>query len=90
MTGRPQPERRYRDDERQRAYELGFDQEYEHDSFALLDRIEVAVDAELDDARRCEFRAAWLEGAAAALVELARRQREGAEFARAWEEAPPA
>jgi len=84
MTGRPSPDRRYQDDDRQHAYETGWHQEYEHDSFTLLDRIEQAVDHEHDDAKRCELRAAMLEGAADALLTLADAQHEGAAFARAW------
>lgn len=84
---RPTPERRYLEPNLQQAFELGFDQEYDHDSFVLLDRIEIAVGGEPDDATRCELRAAWLEGAAAALVELAERQYQGAAFARAFDEA---
>jgi hypothetical protein len=72
-----------RDAELQAAYEAGFHQEYDHDSFALLDRIETAVDGEPDDACRCELRAAWLEGAAEALLELADRQRDNAALWRA-------
>ena len=37
MTGRPQPERRYEDDDRQRAYEQGWQQCWDHDSFRVLD-----------------------------------------------------
>jgi hypothetical protein len=81
---RPQPETRYQDDRLQHAYEQGFAQCYDHESFQLLDRIEVAVDGAADQAERCRRRAAMLEGAAAALEELANRQHEGAAFARAW------
>ena len=47
-------------------------------------RIEVATDGELGPGKRCELRAAMLEGAAAALLDLADRQRAGAAFERAW------
>jgi hypothetical protein len=90
MTDRPKPGRRYLDEPEQSAYENGWRQEYDHDSFALLDRIEVAIDDVRDDAERCRLRAAWLEGAADALLELADRQHEGAAFARALEESPAA
>lgn len=76
---------RYLDGPEQAAYATGWHQMYDHDSFRTLDWIEVAVDEVVGEAGRCRPRAAMLEGAAAALVELARRQREGAEFARAWE-----
>ena len=78
MTGRPTVERRYEDDDRQRAYETGWRQQWDHDSFRTLDWIEHAVDHEHDEARRCELRAAMLEGCADALLELADRQMEGA------------
>lgn len=85
MTDRPTPMRRYLEADLQTAYEAGFAQEYDHDSFALLDRIEVAVDDVADEVSRCEHRAAWLEGAADALLELAERQHDGAAFARAFD-----
>lgn len=85
MTERPTPERRYPDDDRQVAYEAGWRQEYRHDSFRTLDWIEVAVDDVRDEAARCELRAAMLEGAADALLELADQQHAGAAFARAWD-----
>jgi hypothetical protein len=80
MTGRPQPERHYANEQLQAAYELGFAQCYDHDSFRMLDWIEVAVDGVAGEAERCRRRAAMLEGAAAALEELADRQHEGAAF----------
>lgn len=85
MTERPTPERRYHDDERQVAYESGWRQMYDHDSFRTLDWIEVAVEHAPDESTRCELRAAMLEGCADALLELADRQHEGAVFARACE-----
>ena len=83
MTDRPAPERRYLDADLQTAYEAGWHQEYDHESFQLRDRIEIAVDDVHDEATRCEHRAAMLEGAADALLELAERQHEGAAFAAA-------
>jgi len=70
-------------DDRRRFQELGYRQCYDHDSFAMLDWIEQAVDDVRDDATRSELRAAMLEGAAEALLEFAERQHEGAAFARA-------
>jgi hypothetical protein len=81
MTGRPQPERRYADEQLQAAFETGFSQTWDHDSFRTLDWIEVAIDDIADQAERCRRRAAMLEGCAAALEELADRQHEGAAFA---------
>lgn len=81
MTDRP-VERRYEDDDRQAAYVTGFQQMYDHDSFRTLDWIEHAVDDVVGEAERCRRRAAMLEGAAAALEELADRQLEGAAL---WE-----
>ena len=83
MSGRPTPERRYEDDARQHAYEAGFAQQYDHDSFRTLDWIEHAVDHEHDEAARCELRAAMLEGCADALLDLADRQMESAVLWRA-------
>jgi hypothetical protein len=85
VTGRPSPERRYPDEQLQAAYETGFGQMYDHDSFRTLDWIEVAVDEVVGEAGRCRRRAAMLEGAADALLELAERQHEGAGFAAEWE-----
>jgi hypothetical protein len=82
MTG----QRRYLDEPEQRAYEAGFRQMYDYDSFRTLEWIEVAVDDVHGEAERCRRRAAMLEGAADALLELADRQHEGAVFARALEE----
>jgi hypothetical protein len=84
MTSRQQPERRYQDEALQTAYALGWRQEYDHDSFRVLDWIEVAVDHVADQAERCRLRAAMLEGAASALEEPADRQHEGAAFAAEW------
>ena len=86
MNG-PEPLRRYLEPDLQAAYQAGWHQEYDHESFGLLDRIETAVDEQHDEATRSEHRAAWLEGAADALLELADRQHEGAAVARALEEA---
>ena len=78
---RPEPARRYLDEPEQHAYETGWRQMYDHDSFRTLDWIEVAVDGVQGEAARCRRRAAMLEGAADALLELADRQHEGAAFA---------
>jgi hypothetical protein len=84
MIDPPAPERRSQNDERQRFYKAGWRQRaYDHDSFALLDRIEHAVDDEPDDARRCELRAVMREGARDALSSSPTAHHEGAAFARA-------
>ena len=75
---RPSPERRYQDDGRQRAYETGWRQCWDHDSARVLDWIAHAVDHVHDEAERCRRRAAMLEGCADALQELADRQLESA------------
>ena len=87
-----QPDQRYQDPGRQGAYEAGFAQMYDHDSFAFLERVEGIVDSHLDDdlaardpGARADARAAALEGAADALRNLARGQRDGARFARQFE-----
>lgn len=84
MTGRPTSERRYLDDPEKHAYEQGFAQIYDHDSFHTLEWIEAAVDGVHDVAERCRRRGAMLEGCADALLELAERQHEGAAFAQAF------
>jgi hypothetical protein len=81
LAGRPSPDRRYADEQLQAAYETGFQQTYDRDSFRMLDWVEVAVDQVAGEAERCRRRAAMLEGCAAALEELADRQHEGAAFA---------
>ncbi len=58
---RPEPARRYLDGPEQAAYETGWHQMYDHDSFRTLDRIEVAVDEVVGEAERCRRRAAMLE-----------------------------
>jgi hypothetical protein len=66
----------------QSAYEQGFAQEYDHDSFALLDRIEGAIDGIGDDLTRWQHREAWLRGAADALIVLANAQASSGRAAR--------
>jgi hypothetical protein len=85
MSDSTAPDRRYRDGDLQAAYEQGWHQEYDHSSFELLERAEGVLDDVPDEAERCRRRAAWLEGAADALLELADRQHEGAAIAQAWE-----
>jgi len=82
----PSPDRCYRDEQLQAAFEAGHAQMYDHDSFRTLDWIEHAVDDVADQADRCRRRAAMLEGAAAALQELADRQLESAVL---WETPTP-
>jgi hypothetical protein len=90
MTFRPEPARRYEQDSLQAAYASGFQQMYDHDSFAFKDRMEGMVkltippeDLEADPELRAEGMAAALEGAAEALRALAEQAREGARFGRA-------
>jgi hypothetical protein len=80
MTARPQPPRRYLDADLQAAYAVGFEQEYEHDSFALLNRF---------SGLQGELLAAALFGAADVLIELAERQPDGAADRRLWEVSEP-
>ena len=79
---RPAPGRLYDADDLQAAYESGYGQMYDHDSFVFLDRLDAIVESLRDeelDREETELRAAALEGAAAALRALA---------ARMWEAAP--
>ena len=79
---RPTPGRLYDADDLQAAYESGYGQMYDHDSFVFLDRLDAIVESLRDeelDREECELRAAALEGAAAALRALA---------AGMWEAAP--
>ncbi len=86
MTGPPTSEPRYPDAERQAAYSWGWERMYHVDSLPFRDAVEVEVEVEdaANDARRCSWRAAALEGAARALADRAYGQRQGALFARAW------
>lgn len=73
---RPQPRAgRYKRPELQSAYENGFTQEYDHDSFMLLQRFSWILD-ETPGADGVERIAAMLEGAADALHALAKARRE--------------
>jgi hypothetical protein len=60
---------------------MGFAQEYDHDSFVLLDRFKWILEEALTDVLAAERMAAALDGAADALHELARQRRE---HAREW------
>ena len=73
---KPQPNpNRFSIPELQQAYEHGFNQEYDHDSFTLLDRFQwLADDAESEEGRG-HLISAMLEGASAALDALAREYR---------------
>lgn len=68
-TANPDPFKRR---ELQDAYEAGFDQEYDHDSFSLLDRLGWLLGDADSSAAGAERMAAMLEGAADALHALAR------------------
>jgi hypothetical protein len=61
--------------ELQEAYEDGFDQEYDHDSFVLLDRFAWMLDEADSAVLGAERIAAMLDGAADALHALARARR---------------
>lgn len=74
MTHQPQPAR-YKRAELQDAYAAGFRQEYDHDSFVLLDRFSWILD-ETPGAAGTERMAAMLEGAADALRALAKARRD--------------
>lgn len=79
---RPTAGRLYDADDLQAAYESGYGQMYDHDSFVFLDRLDAIVESLRDeelDREECELRAAALEGAASALRALA---------AGMWEAAP--
>lgn len=73
MLPTPDPQRFSRP-ELQDAYELGFHQEYDHDSFTLLNRFEWMLDEAGSSAAGAERIAAMLEGAADALRALARQR----------------
>jgi len=75
MTYEPQVGR-YKRAELQQAYEDGFRQEYDHDSFVLLDRFSWMLDEAPTGADGTERMAAMLEGAADALRALAKARRE--------------
>jgi hypothetical protein len=79
---RPTPGQLYGADDLQAAYESGYGQMHDHDSFVFLDRLDAIVESLRDeelDREEAELRAAALEGAADALRALA---------AGMWEAAP--
>jgi hypothetical protein len=79
---RPTRGRRYDADDLQAAYESGYGQMFDHDSFVFLDRLDAIVDSLRDeelDREEAELRAAALEGASDALC---------APAAGMWEAAP--
>lgn len=78
----PKPDR-FKRPELQEAYETGFHQEYDHDSFALLDRFSHLLDEAPDSGAGAERMAAMLDGAADALRALARQRRQDAPTLRA-------
>jgi hypothetical protein len=76
-SGVPQPSAtRYERPELQAAYEDGFRQEYDHDSFVLLDRFAWILEDTPSGADGAERMAAVLEGAADALRTLAKQRRD--------------
>jgi hypothetical protein len=80
---KPEPKAgRFKRPELQEAYEHGFHQEYDHDSFVLLDRFGWMLD-DAGAALGAERRAAMLDGAADALRALARARRDDVPLLRA-------
>ena len=77
---------RFKRRELQEAYELGYHQEYEHDSFALLHRFEWMLDQAPTVTLGAERLAAMLDGAADALHALARVRRDDRPELRAVDE----
>jgi hypothetical protein len=76
-AGKPQPDPdRFARVELQQAYEAGFDQQYGHDSFALLERFAWMLDDAKTAVLGAERIAAMLDGAADALHALARARRD--------------
>jgi hypothetical protein len=78
----PKPDR-FKRRELQDSYEHGFEQEYDHDAFVLLDRFAWMLDHPRDAALGAECTAAMLEGAADALHALARARRNDVPLLRA-------
>jgi hypothetical protein len=79
--GRPAPAQLYGADALQAAYESGYTQMYDHDSFGFTDCLDAIVDWHADTetwSGEAELRAAAVEGAADALRALAARMWEGA------------
>jgi hypothetical protein len=85
---KPEPKLdRYKRPELQEAYESGFAQEYDHDSFTLLDRFSHLLDEAPSSAEGAERMAAMLEGAADPLHGLARTRRNDLPSLRALDDA---
>lgn len=83
---RPEPNPgRFKRPELQQAYELGWRQEYDHESFALLARFSWLFDDAGSQALGAERIAAMLDGAADALHALARARRADLPMLRALE-----
>jgi hypothetical protein len=78
---------RYKRPELQETYESGFAQEYDHDSFTLLDRFSHLLDEAPSSAEGAERMAAMLEGAADAPHGLARTRRNDLPALRAIDDA---
>lgn len=84
MNARPEPNpNRFKRPELQSAYESGFHQEYDHDSFGLLDRFSWLIDDSPTSAAGAERMAAMLDGAADALHALAKARRDDIPMLRA-------
>lgn len=75
---------RYRRAELQEAYELGYSQMYDHDSFSFTERMELMAEDIAPDTTADALAAAY-EGAADALRSLAGRAREAAVIKRAMQ-----
>lgn len=86
MKPEPQPDR-FERPELQAVYESGFAQEYDHDSFALLDRFSHLLDEAPSSAEGAERMAAMLDGAADALHALAQQRRDDLPALRALDDA---
>jgi hypothetical protein len=85
---RPEPRAdRYGRGALQEAYELGYRQEYKHDSFVLLERFEWMLDEAQSACLGAERMAAMLEGAADALRALVRARRDDLPALRALDQA---
>jgi hypothetical protein len=85
-AAQPAPDR-YRTPELQSAYEAGFEQMHDHNSFGFKEQMELAVDDLAQSTTVAETMAATLEGGADALKALANAARSGASLERALREA---
>ncbi len=78
---------RFKRPELQMVYEAGFHQQYDHDSFVLLDRFSYLLEEAASSADGAEHMAAMLEGAADALHALAKQRLDDLPALRAIDEA---